>query len=144
MAQLIMLAEDDTDDQFLFSEALAAVNSHARLITADNGEALLDILRNSQVIPELIILDINMPRKNGYEALAEIKTLEKFAQIPVLVLTTSSDVRSVDEMYALGANLYIRKPSSFEALKKIITFIISVDWLSLKDQPHRDDFVHKP
>ncbi|MFN7142486.1 MAG: response regulator [Myxococcota bacterium] len=119
----IVLAEDDPDDRLLTEHAFRASGNTLPLVFLEDGEELTDYLfRRGRWVgedaprPELILLDLNMPRKDGREALAEIKADPELRRIPIVVLTTSSSPEDVRRAYALGANSYITKPGSYEGL----------------------------
>lgn len=125
----ILLAEDDEDDFILFREALSESNESARLEWVRDGEELMDSLKmNVTGLPDIIFLDINMPRKNGFECLTEIRQHEDLKQLPVIIFSTSSDPALVSWMYNAGANLYLNKPTDFNGLKEKIQKAIETDW----------------
>lgn len=117
---MILIAEDDDDDFFLTGKALRDCGFRGPIQRAKDGEDLMRMLRQREfnapgrAIPTLLILDLNMPRKNGREALEEIKGNSELRMIPVVVLTTSTDEADVSSSFRLGANAFIRKPDSFE------------------------------
>jgi CheY-like chemotaxis protein len=111
----IYLVDDDQDDQDLFRESMKEIYPHAKLYPFANGVHLMQQLNgNEGLLPDLIIMDINMPQKNGKESLREIRNNPLFKHIPVIIFTTSMDERDVNETFTLGANLFVNKPSSFE------------------------------
>jgi CheY-like chemotaxis protein len=112
----ILLADDDDDDTFLFREALEQIQVKAKLVVAENGMKLMDILQGNDAKPDLIFLDMNMPVKNGLECLQEIRESEELLHIPVVILSTSVADYPIELAYTAGANLYIQKPTSFSAL----------------------------
>lgn len=119
--RLLVIAEDDDDDFLLTVSAMEEAGFAADVVRCRDGEELLDFLNarghfRDQPPPEnlLILLDLNMPRKDGREALKEIKTREALKKYPVVVLTTSKADEDVQAAYALGVNSFIRKPASFE------------------------------
>jgi CheY-like chemotaxis protein len=128
---IILLAEDDEDDYVLISEALKESKIANTIKWVKDGVELMDYLLRqgayedprSSPKPYLILLDLNMPRKDGREALREIKSNPKLRHIPVVVLTTSSMDEDVIASYDLGVNSYIRKPVNFsdfvEAVKTL-------------------------
>ncbi|HEX8037666.1 MAG TPA: response regulator [Chryseosolibacter sp.] len=116
----ILLAEDDADDRDLFIEALAALDPLIRISTVEDGEELLDHLKQSQKIPDCIFLDLNMPKKNGKECLSEIKRDDRTRHIPVIIYTTSLNARDIDETFEKGALRFIRKPNSFKELTSVL------------------------
>ena len=125
---IILLAEDDQDDRYLISEALDESNVPHKLFIVENGEELLDYIHNrNQYLnknkyprPELILLDLNMPRKNGMVTLKEIKSDPKFKRIPVVALTTSQSEEDIIQTYELGVSSYITKPMTFTALVEMM------------------------
>ena len=122
---VILMAEDDADDCLLAKEALAASGLLNELKIVGDGVELIDYLLQNPpythaLRPGLILLDMNMPRKNGREALAEIKTHAELKRIPVVILTTSQADEDIRLGYDLGASSYITKPVSFEGLVTVM------------------------
>src|SRR2546429_9357923 len=121
---VILLADDDEEDRMLTSDALIESRVVNDLRFVEDGEELLDYLHQrgryadpaSAPPPGLILLDLNMPRKDGREALREIKADPQLRRIPVIVLTTSNADTDVARLYDLGANSFITKPVQFDAL----------------------------
>ncbi|HTD88308.1 MAG TPA: response regulator [Candidatus Binatia bacterium] len=120
---VILMADDDADDRLLAQDALADSKIPCELHFVENGEELMDYLHRrgkfsaaSAPRPGLILLDLNMPRKDGREALREIKASPDLRRIPVVVLTTSHADTDIGHIYDLGANSFISKPASFDAL----------------------------
>ena len=121
----ILIAEDDADDRFLLKKAFEENNSEQGSIQfVENGLQVLAYLQKIQTerktYPTLIILDLNMPEKDGKEVLREIKENEAFKSIPVIVLTTSGNETVINRCYALGANSYIKKPIHFDDLLQVV------------------------
>ncbi len=139
---VILMAEDDADDRLLVKDALNECQCEADLQFVENGEELLDyLLKRGKYAgskparqPGLIILDLNMPRKDGREALREIKTHPELRSIPVVVLTTSRADTDIDGIYQLGANSFIAKPVEFEALVNLMR-LLSQYWLKTVELP---------
>jgi CheY-like chemotaxis protein len=129
---LILMAEDDSDDRLLAQDALKESGLAMELRFVEDGVELLDYLhrRNkysqpaSSPRPGLIILDLNMPRKDGREALQEIKSDPEFQKTPVLILTTSTAEPDVARVYELGANSFISKPVAFNALVDLMKSVV--------------------
>jgi CheY-like chemotaxis protein len=127
----ILLADDDPDDQRLVQDALEESQSPQQLVCVENGEELLNYLRcegtysslSEQDHPFLILLDLNMPRKDGREALREIKADPQLRRIPVVVLTTSQAPEDIACTYDLGASSFIIKPRDFETLVDLVRMI---------------------
>jgi CheY-like chemotaxis protein len=124
---VIIMAEDDADDQLLVKDAVAECDWKADLRFVENGEELLAYLSKSGKYegveaprPGLILLDLNMPRKDGREVLREIKGDPELRLIPVVVLTTSKADTDIVSIYSLGANSFINKPVQFDALVNVM------------------------
>ncbi len=125
---IILIAEDDDDQYELTSSALSDFRTQNRLRRVVDGEQLMGYLLGrgeyaDQLLyprPNLILLDLNMPRKDGRQALKEIKSHSRLRRIPVTVLTVSRDEQDVAMMYDLGANSYITKPLSYERLAEAL------------------------
>jgi CheY-like chemotaxis protein len=137
----ILLVDDDPDDQLLVREALAEVSVPIDLRVVGDGMEMLDYLRRQGKFiktpaprPDLILLDLNMPRMSGHEALAEIKQDPRYRSIPVVVLTTSSQEDDVDRTYELGANSFITKPSTFPGLVEVMNALDRY-WFHIVEMP---------
>lgn len=117
-----LLVDDDADDVFLFREVLSEVAPQINLRTASNGQEALEVLsRETQSYPDLIFLDLNMPRMDGKQCLSELKTNERLKKIPVIMYSTSSHSRDVEETMQNGAISFITKPSHINDLKAILS-----------------------
>ena len=138
---VILLADDDLDDCLLFKDALAELSFPSRLITVPNGEKLMQLLYDTVELPDLLFLDLNMPRKNGLECLLEIKQTEKFKKIPVITLSTSFEKDIVARIYQNGAQYYIRKPNNFSQLKHLLQSAIKLTTQVNVSQPLKENFV---
>jgi CheY-like chemotaxis protein len=138
----ILLAEDDPDDQYLINEALDESQLNVCLYVVSDGEELIDYLKrqgkyqDSQKwpMPSLILLDLNMPRKDGREALSEIKADPNLRHIPVVVLTTSKADEDIARTYGSGISGYITKPPSFTGLRDVMK-AIDLYWLQTTRLP---------
>ena len=127
-ARMVLMAEDDSDDRLLIKDAMAECRWDGDLRFVEDGEELLDYLSHrgrysppaDAPWPGLILLDLNMPRKDGREALREIKADAELRRIPVVVLTTSKAGTDIGRVYDLGANSFITKPIQFEALVNVM------------------------
>ena len=124
----ILLADDDKDDCLFFKEALEELEVVAQLTLVADGQQLMHRLRSdTDRLPDVLFLDLNMPRINGMECLAEIKQSEKLRQLPVIIFSTSYEQEIVNLLYKSGAQHYIRKPNSFTQLaaviKQALTFV---------------------
>ena len=124
----MLLAEDDYDDRYLISEALDESGVDNQLYIVENGEDLIDYLKNRGKYtdkeeyprPGLILLDLNMPLMDGREALAKIKSDPDLKMIPIVVLTTSQADEDIQETYGLGITGFITKPMTFSGLVEIM------------------------
>jgi len=139
----ILLADDDTDDCIFFKEAVEELLLSTQLTAVNDGEQLMKLLTNeTNELPDVLFLDLNMPRKNGFECLSEIKGNQKLRQLPVIIFSTSFEQEVVNLLYKNGAQYFIRKPSEFSQFKKIIhqTFITLIIPQNIL-QPNRENFV---
>lgn len=138
----IFLADDDADDCLLFEDALREVSQQIKLTTANDGIELMDILdQKVPPPPDVIFLDLNMPRKNGFECLTEIKHTEKLKNIPVVIFSTSSQPETINRVYEQGATYYVCKPGSFSKLKSIIQKVLDIDWNQHKTPRSKENFL---
>lgn len=137
----IILAEDDRDDQELFLEALTATEISSEVITVQNGDELVNTLKDAdEAKPDIIFIDINMPVKGGKEALAEIKSDLKLKDIPAVMLSTSDHPKDIEDTLNNGANLYIQKPSSFTGFILILKKVFVLHWTKTLVNPVKKIF----
>ena len=147
----VLVAEDDPDDRQLTREAFEATRIPGQLRFVEDGEELLDYLltrgRYSDPAqaprPDLLLLDLNMPRKDGREALREIKSVESLRGLRIVVLTTSHSERDIRASYALSATSYITKPTSYRGLIEVVGAIAKY-WLDVVELPPPVDGGHAP
>ena len=139
---VILMAEDDPDDRLLTKDALAEAHLANTLIFVEDGEELMDYLyrkggynEENAPRPGLILLDLNMPRKDGREALEEIKADPDLRSIPVVVLTTSKAEEDILRSYDLGVSGYITKPVQFERLILVMQ-ALGRYWFEIVELPH--------
>jgi len=142
----LLLADDDEDDCDFFKEALDELLLPTSLVTVNDGVQLMDFLSESgaENLPDILFLDLNMPRKNGLECLTEIKQKQEYKDLPVIIFSTSLDRDIVDLVYQKGAVHYIRKPGEFAKLKKVIANALSITSQSNFKQPVRENFILQP
>jgi CheY-like chemotaxis protein len=138
------MADDDADDRLLAKDALAECKLDGDLHFVENGEELLDFLHHRGKYvnstagrPGLILLDLNMPRKDGREALREIKSDPVLRKIPVVILTTSKADTDIGRIYELGANSFIAKPTSFDALVSVMK-VLGQYWFEIVELPTKN------
>lgn len=138
----ILLAEDDPDDRMLTMRALARMGEGLDVRAVADGEELMDYLHRRGAFsgtsdtprPAIILLDLNMPRKDGREALAEIKSDPTLRRIPVVVLTTSEAKQDIEQSYDLGVNAYVTKPVTFEQLSDALD-VMGRFWMDVVQLP---------
>ena len=117
----ILLADDDADDCLFFKEAVTSFIPANNFSAVHDGEQLMQRLGNeTDKLPDVLFLDLNMPRKNGFECLTEIKQNKKLKNLPVIIFSTSNSHDSMNILFKTGADVYIRKPSNFDQLVKVI------------------------
>lgn len=123
----ILIAEDDADDRYLLKSAFKEKGFKEKIEFVENGIDLLNFLHAAQTsgdaetaYPGFVMLDLNMPKKDGREVLREIKQHPEFRKIPVIVFTTTKNENEIHRCYQLGANSYIVKPVSFDGLLKVV------------------------
>jgi CheY-like chemotaxis protein len=140
---LVLIAEDDQDDRELILDAFKAARPTVNLEFVIDGQELLDYLQRDHGDasssarshhPAIILMDLNMPRKNGYEALAELKSDPALRPIPVIVLTTSRDEDDIRTTYELGASSFITKPTDNTELADVLD-TLSKYWLRTVELP---------
>jgi two-component system, response regulator len=142
----ILLADDDPDDRMLTQDAFVESRLRNTLDMVEDGEELMDYLHSrgkycgeqARPRPGLILLDLNMPRKDGREALKEIKSCPELRSIPVVVLTTSKAEEDVLRTYDLGVNSFVVKPVTFDALVDVLK-TIGKYWLEMVELPSAGD-----
>ena len=136
----ILIAEDDADDRFLLQAAFEENGFTDRLHFVENGVEALDYLQslcnnaNEPVLPKFMLLDRNMPKKDGREVLNELKQHPELKKIPVVIFSTTNNEQEMRRCYELGANSYITKPNSFESLLKTVAALRSY-WMHSSGVP---------
>lgn len=139
---LITLADDDEDDRLFFTDAFEELKISTIVNTVNNGRELLNFLNHPEtVLPNIIFLDLNMPILNGIDCLKEIKRVEKFKDIAIAIYSTSSSDQDVENTFVLGANIYIKKPSNFNDLKKILSDVVIINWQYHTNDLNKDNFL---
>lgn len=142
--RIILLVEDNPDDEALTLKAFKKNNILNEVVVARDGADALDYLfcrgaysgRDKMEVPELILLDLKLPKIDGLEVLKEIKTNPKTHLVPVIILTSSSEEKDILKSYELYANSYIRKPVDFEQFSEAIREL-GVYWLVLNETPRK-------
>ena len=138
----ILLADDDKDDIILFEDVLEELHLSTHLTTVNNGEQLMQLLNDEkELLPDILFLDLNMPRKDGLYCLSQMKNKERLKYIPVIIFSTSYARETVSLLYKNGAQYYIRKPNDFAQLKRLIHMALTLTSQTDISQPHREKFV---
>ncbi|MBP6511576.1 MAG: response regulator [Bacteroidia bacterium] len=138
----ILLADDDEDDRMFFKDAFEEIKLKTKVSTVKDGIELIKYLsRPNIILPHLLFLDLNMPLKNGMECLKEIKSIDKFKEIAIAIYSTSASEEDIEHTFVNGANVYIKKPSNFETLKKILSEVITINWQYQTSGLNRDNFL---
>ncbi len=138
----IILADDDEDDRLLFTDAFEELKINTKVNTFNDGVELMDYLNNpDSILPNVLFLDLNMPKKNGIECLYEIKANEKFNDIAIAIFSTSSSEEHIEETFVQGANIYIKKPSDFTTLKKVLSEVVTINWQYHTSGLNKDNFL---
>jgi CheY-like chemotaxis protein len=138
--KLILIAEDDNDDRYLLQTAFEEVGNEETLKFVDDGVEVMEFLTEIEATgdetryPDIVILDLNMPKKNGKETLAEIRKRQAFKNIPVIIYTTTRSEQEIKDCYELGANTYIVKPASYEVICEVVLSIKNL-WLNTASIP---------
>lgn len=138
----LLLADDDFDDAFFFKEAVRGISENLNIKIVNDGEQLMEYLKShTDDLPRILFLDLNMPRKNGFECLREIKKNEKLRDLAVIVYSTSDQNEVIKLLYDAGAQFYIQKPDNFSRLKSVIKKAIDFAKEMKYLQPSQEKFV---
>ena len=139
---MITLADDDEDDRLFFTDAFDELKINTVVNTFKNGKELLDFLNHPEsVLPNIIFLDLNMPILNGVDCLKEIKKNDKLNDIAIAIYSTSSSDQDIENTFVLGANIYIKKPSDFGTLKKVLSDVVTINWQYHTSGLNKDNFL---
>ena len=138
----ILLADDDIDDCIFFKDILAVLPTPTKLTVVHDGNQLMQLLTRPQyILPHVLFLDLNMPRKNGFECLLAIKANKSLEVLPVIMYSTSSEQEVVNQLYRTGAQYFIRKPANISLFKEIIQQTLNLIGQRKISQTTREDFV---
>lgn len=125
----ILLVDDDQDDRSIFSDALSELKIESNLNMLEDGRGLVAYLEEPKnKLPDILFLDLNMPYKSGVECLKEIRTIPKYKDLSIAIYSTSNSEKDMEDTFINGANIYIRKPSDFTQLKKVLSEVLSINW----------------
>lgn len=138
----IILTDDDGDEFELFKDAFDSLNVKHKLDYFRNGRELMDFLNNEDnEVPDILFLDLNMPVMSGIECLHEIRANKRFKSMPIAIYSTSSSEKDQEDTFMGGANIYIKKPDSFEDMKRIIRHVLKVSWQFHTSSLNMDTFI---
>jgi CheY-like chemotaxis protein len=138
----ILLADDDEDDRLFFKEAFDEIKINTKVSLVNDGVELMNYLsENSNQLPHILFLDLNMPRKTGIDCLLEIKQIAHLKDIAIAIYSTSASDLDIEETFIQGANVYIKKPSDFNTLKKILEQVITINWQYQTSGLNRDNYL---
>lgn len=138
----IFIADDDEADRLLFKEAFNELKMKTIIYTVNDGMQLMQKLANEDApLPQLLFLDLNMPRKNGLECLKEIKSSKRLKDIFVAIYSTSSSEKDIELTFLNGANIYINKPNDFNILKQILEKAVMAAHLYQEPPFNKDNFL---
>lgn len=137
----ILIADDDSDDRFLFGIALKEVALPHRLVSVNNGQQLMNYLTTKpKVLPDVLILDLNMPIKNGNECVIEIKKIQSLRDLPIIIYSTSLQEAVADVLYQNGAHYYLQK-TDISALVPPLRYVLTKLYNKETERPARDKFI---
>jgi CheY-like chemotaxis protein len=140
----IILTEDNADDIDFFNEAIREIEIPIEILSCRNGAELMTILAKQALpplTPNVIFLDLRMPKKNGFECLKEIRETHEWKELPVVIFATSTDAIEIEKTYKLGANCYIPKPTTHLDLKQLIEAALSLKLWETNHQLPKEQFV---
>ncbi|MES2797908.1 MAG: response regulator [Bacteroidota bacterium] len=138
----ILLADDDEDDRNLFIDAFKELKINTKIEVVKDGQELLDFFdQTDKNLPQLLFLDLNMPRKTGIECLTEIKKDDRLKNISIAIYSTSASEKDIEETFVRGANVYIKKPNNFTSLKKVLSEVVTLNWQYHTSGLNRDNFL---
>ncbi|WP_292947446.1 response regulator [Olleya sp. UBA1516] len=138
----ITLADDDEDDRLFFTDAFDEIKITTRVKIFNDGVYLMDYLNSDDAtLPNVLFLDLNMPRKSGLECLKEIKQNTKFKDIAIAIYSTSASEEDIENTFIQGANIYIKKPSDFKTLKKVLSEVVTINWQYHTNSMNKDNFL---
>ena len=138
----VLLADDDKDDRTDFIEAFETLKIETAVETVNNGVELMTYLNEpNAVIPHLLFLDLNMPKKSGLECLIEIKKNQRLKNLTVVIYSTSSSEKDMEDTFLNGANVYIKKPAHLTMLKKTLQHVLTLNWQYHTSGLNRDNFL---
>lgn len=138
----VLLADDDKDDLDDFMEAFNSLQLNIEVLAVKNGIDLMEYLNDpSTKIPDLVFLDLNISKKSGLECLIEIRKVKQLKNLTIVIYSTSSTEKDVEDAFVNGANVYIKKPAHFTVLKKLLSQVLTINWQYHTSGLNRDNFL---
>ena len=138
----VLLADDDEDDRNFFKDAFGEIKINTDVKLVKDGVELMEYLNKPDIVlPHILFLDLNMPRKNGLECLLEIKKIDRLKNIAIAIYSTSASDSDIEETFVKGANIYIKKPNDFEALKKTLSVVTTLNWQYHTNSLNKETFL---
>ncbi len=138
----VLLADDDEDDRLLFKEALEDIKIKTIVTTVNDGIELMEYLTQPDaLLPDIIFLDLNMPRKDGIQCLDEIRNDSRLKDLTIAIYSTSGAERDIEETFVKGANVYIKKPNDFNTLRKVVEETMRINWQYHSSGSNKDSFM---
>ncbi|WP_405576405.1 response regulator [Winogradskyella sp. Asnod2-B02-A] len=138
----IALADDDEDDRLFFTEAFEELKIKSKVLLFKDGIELMEYLNDStNTLPNLLFLDLNMPKKSGLECLKDIKITDRLSDIAIAIYSTSASEEDIENTFVKGANVYIKKPNDFEKLKKVLSEVVTTNWQYHTSGLNKDNFL---
>lgn len=138
----IILTDDDEDDRLFFTDAFEELKMNTKVSTFNDGVYLMDYLnKQDSIIPHILFLDLNMPRKSGKECLLEIRQNNRFKGMAIVIYSTSASEEDIENTFVQGANVYLKKPNNFKKLKKVLSSVVSINWQYQTNGLNRDNFL---
>ena len=138
----VVLADDDEDDRSFFMEAFEELKIQTKVGVFKDGVELMQSLNQpDSILPNILFLDLNMPKKSGLECLKEIKENLRFKDIAIAIYSTSASEEDIEDTFVNGANIYIKKPNNFNILKKILSDVVTMNWQYHTNGLNKDNFL---
>ncbi|SHM90492.1 response regulator [Polaribacter sp. KT 15] len=138
----IILADDDEDDRLFFEDAFDELKINTKVSTFKDGLELMNYLnQEDSILPKILFLDLNMPKKSGIECLTEIKKVDRLKDIAIVIYSTSASEEDIENTFVLGANVYIKKPNDFKKLKKVLSNVVTINWQYQTSGLNKDNFL---
>lgn len=139
---LVYLVDDDADDRMFFKDAFQETFQKPKVITFNCAVRFLEeIQKKLEDLPQIIFLDLNMPKLSGLDCLRQLKVISRIKGIPVAIYTTSNAVKYINDSYKDGATKFVNKPNDFNEIVKTMNVILTMNWVKMKNERNKEDFV---